>query len=64
MPDPVLAFQSLLALYRRDDVTPNRRKNAPKRITQTNYNPTPCDTKPEGWCICTACHVLFIWSAL
>ncbi|XP_025089288.1 zinc finger protein 260-like isoform X2 [Pomacea canaliculata] len=62
MPDPVLAFQSLLALYRRDDVTPNRRKNAPKRITQTNYNPTPCDTKPEDVLkkvMCSLCQATF-----
>ena len=48
MSDPVLAFQSLLALYRRDDTTPSRRKNVPKRIIPSNYNPPPCETKAEG----------------
>ena len=47
--DPVLAFQSLLALYRREDgAAPSRRKNVPKRIIPSNYNPQPCETKPEG----------------
>ena len=48
MSDPVLAFQSLLALYRRDDAIPSRRKNVPKRIIPSSYNPPPCETKAEG----------------
>ncbi|KAK7490687.1 hypothetical protein BaRGS_00018104, partial [Batillaria attramentaria] len=61
MPDPVLAFQSLLALYRRDDMAPNRRKNVPKRIVPS-FNPTPCDTKPEDVLkkvMCSLCQATF-----
>ncbi|KAL8610874.1 hypothetical protein ACOMHN_056729 [Nucella lapillus] len=71
MSDPVLAFQSLLALYRRDDTcsattatttTGSRRKAMPKRILPTNYNPTPCVTKPEDVLkrvMCSLCQATF-----
>ncbi|XP_076452620.1 uncharacterized protein LOC143288188 isoform X2 [Babylonia areolata] len=63
MSDPVLAFQSLLALYRRDDNTAaSRRKAMPKRILPSNYNPTPCVTKPEDVLkrvMCSLCQATF-----
>ncbi|KAK7087794.1 uncharacterized protein [Littorina saxatilis] len=59
--DPVVAFQSLLSMYRRDDNT-TRRKGSSKRIIPTNYNPTPCDTKPEDVLkrvMCSLCQATF-----